>query len=390
MNPDFSNTEKAFMHLSDRELKRAVFLFSFITKPFWVKTGKILISVARFLHIPYGWAVRKNVFAHFCGGETMEKCIPAIHKLVLNNCFSILDYSAEGLQGEKNFDDVCKEIIATIEMSKANKNIAFGVFKFTGMADFSVLEKVSANEALTNEEQMYWNNALQRVRNIFEAGSNTGLPVFVDAEETWIQPAIDSMIENMMLKFNRESAVAFTTVQMYRTDGVQKVQQLIEHAKTHGYVSGVKLVRGAYMEKERERAAKHGYQSPIHPSKPETDKAFNDAVALCIENIEHIYLCIATHNELSCSLAVDQMQNSNIAPEDRRIWFAQLFGMSDHITFNLAGSDYRTAKYLPYGPVQKVMPYLIRRAEENSSMGDQSNREIENYRKEIARRKSIQ
>lgn len=389
MKPDFSNTERAFRHLSDNDLKRAVFLFSFITKPFWVKTGKLLISIARFLHIPYGWAVRKNVFTHFCGGETMKTCVPAIEKLASYNCFSILDYSAEGLQGEENFDAVCNEILATIEMSKTHKKIAFGVFKFTGMAEFSVLEKVSSAKKLSSDEQVRWENAQERARKIFQAGSEAGLPVFVDAEETWIQPAIDTMIENMMLTFNRVSAIAFTTVQMYRSDGVQKVQQLIDHAKTHGYVSGVKLVRGAYMEKERERAAKNGYFSPIHASKPETDKAFNDAVALCIENIEHIHLCIATHNELSCSLAVDQMQNMNIVPQDHRIWFAQLFGMSDHITFNLAGSDYRTAKYLPYGPVQKVMPYLIRRAEENSSVGDQSNREIENFRKELKRRKEV-
>ncbi len=389
MNPDFSNTEKAFRHLSDKDLKRALFLFSFITKPFWVKTGKLLVSLARFLYIPYGWAVKKNVFAHFCGGETMDKCVPTIEKLASNNCYSILDYSAEGLQGEENFDAVCGEILGTIELSQKNNNISFGVFKFTGMAEFSVLEKVSSGGPMSSDEQNSWNNALKRALKIIEAGSEAGLPVFVDAEETWIQPAIDSMIESMMLRFNKDSALAFTTVQMYRKDGVQKVQKLIEHAKIYGYVSGVKLVRGAYMEKERERALKHGYPSPIHPTKAETDKAFNDAVELCIENIQHIHLCIATHNERSCSLAVEKMQSRNLSPEDQRVWFAQLYGMSDHITFNLAGLNYRTAKYLPYGPVQKVMPYLIRRAEENSSVRDQSNREIENFRKEISRRKSM-
>ncbi len=389
-SPDFTNTKLAFAYLSDKEVKKAVFLFSFLTKPFWVKTGKMMLAVTRFFHIPYGWAVRRNIFSHFCTGVTIEQCSPVIQKLARFNCYSILDYSAEGLQGEANFDSVCSEILSTINMAYKNKHIAFGVFKFTGMVDFALLEKISSGSELIDNDRTLWKNALNRAETIFAAAAKFQHPVFVDAEETWIQPAIDSMADEMMLKFNRNGAVVFTTVQMYRVDGLEKVGQLIEHAKNNGYVSGVKLVRGAYMEKERERADKHGYPSPVHPTKPDTDKAFDDAVELCLSNRDHIHVCIATHNEHSCMNAVEKMNTFNIDKNDRRVWFAQLFGMSDHITFNLAHAGYNTAKYLPYGPVQKVMPYLVRRAEENSSVADQSNREILNFRKELQRRNNKQ
>lgn len=384
--PDFTNTKLAFAYLSEKEVKKAVFLFSFLTKPFWVKTGKMLLAFVRFLHIPYAWAVRRNIFRHFCGGETIEQCEPVIQKLALFNCRSILDYSAEGLQGEANFDSVCSEILSTINKASLNKNIAFGVFKFTGMVDFSLLEKISSGSVLTTGDHILWKNALKRTETIFTASAKFQHPVFVDAEETWIQPAIDKMTMDMMQKFNRNSAIVFTTVQMYRIDGLEKVRQLIEHAKNNSYISGVKLVRGAYMEKERERAEKFGYPSPVHPTKAETDKAFNDAVGLCLSASEYIHVCIATHNEQSCLDAVKMMEKFTIDKNDRRIWFAQLFGMSDHITFNLAHMGYNTAKYLPYGPVAKVMPYLVRRAEENSSVSDQSNREIVNLRNELKRR----
>jgi proline dehydrogenase len=387
--PDFSDTERAFAHMTGRELKRAVFLFSFITKTFWVNTGKLFLSIAQFFHIPYGWVVRKNIFAHFCGGETIEKCLPVMQKLACFHCFSILDYSAEGLSGESNLDSVCEEILDTVKMADKHQTIAFGVFKFTGMAEFSLLEAISTGTGLYGHSLNKWEKASGRAQKIFETASQIQLPVFVDAEETWIQPAIDSMVENMMQKFNKNKAIVHTTVQMYRVDGLLKVTQLIEHARTNSYYTGIKLVRGAYMEKERERAAKLGYPSPIHPTKEDTDNAFRDAVELCLSNIQHVSVCIATHNEESCMFATRMMNHLQIPENDPRVWFAQLYGMSDHITFNLAHSSFNVAKYLPFGPVEKVMPYLVRRAEENSSVADQSNREILNFRTELKRRKKV-
>lgn len=389
MKPDFTNISVAFSHLTDKELKRAVFLFSFITKPFWVNIGKFFLVIAKTLRIPYGWAVRKNVFRHFCGGETIEKCIPAMQKLSKANCFSILDFSAEGLEGEKNFDSVCAEIQRTIDFAGSNAGISFGVYKFTGMCEFSLLEKVSENAVLSQEDQLKWQKAKQRAESIFSLAASKNIPVFVDAEETWIQPAIDSMLEPMMEYYNKQSAIVFTTIQMYRSDSFGMVNTLIEKARAGNYIAGVKLVRGAYMEKERNRALRLGYPSPIHVDKASTDNAFNEAVRLCIQNIEHIHLCIASHNEHSCQMSADFMLHSGINYDDKRIWFAQLYGMSDHITFNLAASGFRVAKYLPYGPVEKVMPYLVRRAEENSSVAGQSNREIENLKRELKRRTEV-
>lgn len=387
MLPNFSDTKTAFQHLSDKELRRAAFLFSFITKPFWVKSGKLLMRTASFLHIPYGWAMKKNVFRHFCGGENINQCMPVIQKLSTFSCHSILDYSAEGLEGESNFDKVRDEILKTIVAAKDNKNIAFAVFKYTGMCRFALLEKASSDIPPSEEEASLLLNARNRAFAVFSEASKIDLPVFVDAEETYIQAEIDSVAVEGMKAFNKTTAIVHSTVQMYRTAGLDIVTELIATAKKEGFVAGVKLVRGAYMEDERARASKMGYPSPILPTKDDTDKAFNDAVAMCLNNSNHIHVCIATHNEESCLEACKLMDSDGISHDDKRIWFAQLFGMSDHITFNLAAAGYNTTKYLPYGPVQKVMPYLIRRAEENSSVSAQSNREIMNFKKELKRRK---
>jgi proline dehydrogenase len=389
MRPDFSNTEIAFKHMSYKELRRAIFLFRFITKPFWVSFGKAMLKFAVFMRIPYGWAVRWNIFKHFCGGTSIENCVPLIEKLAIHNCFSILDYSAEGQDGEDNFDAVCNEIKGSVQLAKVNTSISFGVFKFTGMISFELLEKSSAGHTLNSQEQTSMNKAVSRADQIFQTASQASIPVFVDAEETWIQNAIDAMTLSMMEKHNTLSPVVFTTIQMYRRDGLQQLMALIDLAKEKGFVAGVKLVRGAYMEKERNRAQKLGYSSPIHSTKTNTDKMFNEAVKLCLHNLNHIHVCIATHNELSCLLVSEIMEEQNIDKKDKRIWFAQLYGMSDHITFNLSNNNYCVSKYLPYGPVQKVMPYLIRRAEENSSVAAQSNREIENFKKELQRRKKL-
>ena len=386
MKPNFRNTSIAFQHLTNGELRRAIFLFTFITKPFWVNIGKNLLMIAKFLRIPYGWAVKRNIYQHFCGGTNVDKCEPVINKLGKYGAYSILDYSAEGLQGESNFDLVCEEILKTIEIAKNQKYVSFGVFKLTGMTSFELLEKVASKATLSNEEIGLWNAAKNRAKRIYQKASEIGLSIFVDAEDSWIQPAIDELVYEMMPLFNKAKPIVYTTIQMYRTEGLQMLHELHQFAVKNNCKAGVKLVRGAYMENERARAFEMRYASPIHFTKKDTDQAYNEAVSFCLENLDQIHVCVATHNEESCEKAIEKMETLGIEAGDKRVAFAQLYGMSDHITFNLAHSGYNVSKYLPYGPVQKVMPYLVRRAEENSSVTDQSNREIENFKREITRR----
>lgn len=389
MKIDFQNTENAFKLKTTNELKRADLLFNYITKPWFVSFGKFSVNIANKLRIPFAFLVKGNIFAHFCAGERIEECNSTINKLATLNCFSILDYSAEGLSDEASFDDVKDEVLKTLAEAKKNKNIVFGVFKFTGMSEFEILEKISANIQLTAKEEKSWENSLSRAEEIFELAFKDKISVFVDAEETWIQSAIDKMTRPLMLKYNKEMPVVYDTIQMYTADSLQRVGELIEFAKQNKIIAGVKLVRGAYMEKERERAKQLNYLSPIHKTKSDTDQAFNAAVDLCLKNLDFINVCIASHNEESNQLAVDKMINLSIALNDKKVWFAQLFGMSDHISFNLSKAGLNVAKYLPYGEIKRVMPYLIRRAEENSSMISQTNRELVNIKNELKRRKTI-
>jgi proline dehydrogenase len=386
MKPNFNNTQIAYKHLSNGELRRALFLFTFITKPVFVSIGKTLLQIAKILRIPYGWIVKNNIFKHFCAGTSVDKCDKTIIKLGDHGCYSILDYSAEGLEGEENFDKVRDEILKTIEIAKNQPYISFGVFKFTGLCSFSLLEKVSSGAPLSESEQQYWLAAKKRAESIYEKAAIHGLSIFVDAEDSWIQPAIDEMVFEMMPRFNKEKPIVYTTIQMYRIEGISMLQRLIQYAQDQQCKAGVKLVRGAYMENERERAFEMKYPTPIHFTKQDTDNAYNEAVATCISNIDTIHVCVATHNEESCMNTLELMEKHHLEPCDKRVAFAQLYGMSDHITFNLANSGYFVSKYLPYGPVQKVMPYLVRRAEENSSVAAQSNREIQNFKRELTRR----
>jgi len=384
---NFQNTEIAFQHYTNNQLRKAAILFKFITKPTLVRIGKMLYHIASKLHIPVKWALKPTLFSHFCGGETISECEQMIQTLAQANVDTILDYSAEGLEDEQSFYNVRNVVKDTLELAKTNHHIRFGVFKFTGMCYFNLLETISEGKTLNQEQTTLWNNALQRAKDIFDAAVLSNIPVYIDAEETWIQGAIDEMAENMMLEYNKTAPLVFTTIQMYRADSLDKVKSLIDFAKQHQITAGVKLVRGAYMEKERDRANQNVYHCPIHPNKQATDEAFNTAVKMCLENIHCIHVCIATHNEQSCLFAAQQMNELSIVSNDNRVWFSQLLGMSDHITFNLSSSGYNTTKYVPFGPLNKVMPYLIRRAEENSSVQSQSNRELRNIQTELQRRK---
>jgi proline dehydrogenase len=300
---------------------------------------------------------------------------------------TILDYSAEGKEIESDFEKTAEEICRTVTTSHENQHIPFCVFKVTGVARLGLLEKVNAQLELDEQEEKEFEAVRSRVNRICESAFKAGTPLFIDAEESWIQDALDAIVEEMMAKYNQEKAVVYNTVQLYRTDRLEYLRKSINQARETGYFIGQKLVRGAYMEKERDRAREQGYPSPIQPDQHACNVDFDKALELCIENIDVLSLCAGTHNEESSHHLTELMTKAGVAKEDPRVFFAQLFGMSDHISFNLASAGYNVAKYVPYGPVREVVPYLIRRAEENTSIKGQTGRELKLIQTELKRRK---
>lgn len=385
MIPDFNNTAQAFAHLSDAELRKAVVLFQTVGNPRLVRIGKVLMNLALRLRIPVGWAIRPTVYAHFCGGESIEHCEPAVAKLAASNVYTILDYSAEGKDSERDLDESCAEILRTIRTAQHDNRMAFNVFKVSGVAPNHLLEAVSAKGQY---DLAAWERVKLRVGRICAAAAESNGRLFIDAEESWLQPAIDQLAIDEMRRHNGSRAVVFNTVQLYRRDRLAYLEGLTEVATREGWHVGVKLVRGAYMEKERERAAALGYPSPIQPDKASTDRDFDAALAWCVDRLDRIAMCNGSHNVASNERLCVLMQERSVARTDERVWFAQLLGMSDPISFNLAAEGYNVAKYVPYGPIREAVPYLIRRAEENTSVAGQTSRELSLLRKERQRRKS--
>lgn len=384
----FDNTEIAFKGKSDSDLNRSYYLFKLIGNPSLVKVGDVMTNFALALHIPIGWAIKGNIFKQFCGGETIAECARATKILDKGNIGTILDYSVEGKESEKDFDATTEETLRTIQTAHNNDHIPFCVFKVTGVARFALLEKINAKEKLSDEEIAEWQRVRERVDRICGLAEKTGTPVFIDAEDSWIQDAIDDLTNEMMEKYNNKKAVVYNTIQLYRHDRLAFLKKCHQEAKSKGYYSGYKLVRGAYMEKERARAAEKGYQDPIQPNKEASDRDFNLALEYCLENIDNISICCGSHNEQSSMLLATMMDKKGISRNDKRVYFAQLFGMSDHISFNLAHAGYNVAKYVPYGPIREVIPYLIRRAKENTSVKGQTGRELGLIIKEKERRKN--
>jgi proline dehydrogenase len=390
MNPhptvSFDNTEIAFRSKSDFELKKAYWMFRIIGNPTVVKVGKVLTDIALFLRIPIGWAIRHNVFRHFCGGETIEQCSRTTAELGKYNVGTILDLSVEGQETEAAFDQAASEILSTIRTARNNPHIPFSVFKVTGIARFALLEKVNAGTELTGEEKSEWQKVEKRVDDICGLCHEYNIPVFIDAEDSWIQDAIDHLADSMMERYNREKTIVFNTIQLYRHDRLEFLKASHRKAQEKKYHVGFKLVRGAYMEKERARAIEKGYRDPIQPDKASADRDFDQALEYCIQNAQDISICAGTHNEKSSLFLTELMSKYQISPGDKRIWFAQLLGMSDHISFNLANAGYNVAKYVPFGPIRQVIPYLIRRAMENTSVKGQTGRELGLIKKEMKRR----
>lgn len=384
----FNNTEIAFRHKSNADLRRANFLFSVMASPGLVKLGKNSTSFFLNIGMPIKGAIKATIFRQFCGGETIEECTPVINSMWKNHVGTILDYSVEGKHSPEDFEATTREIIATITKATGNAAIPFAVFKITGIARFGILEKANPSvDQLHAEEAAEYAQVVERVDRICKAGFDAGVPVFIDAEETWIQDTIDRICHDMMVKYNREKAIVFNTVQMYRHDRLDFLRESVAWAKSQQLHYGVKLVRGAYMEKERKRAADNGYPSPIQPDKTTCDTDYNLALEFLTDEINQIAMCAGTHNEDSSAYLADLMEKKQIAQSDKRIWFAQLLGMSDHISYTLAHAGYNVAKYVPYGPVKEVIPYLFRRADENTSVKGQTGRELSLIRQERDRRR---
>jgi proline dehydrogenase len=385
---DFNNTETAFITKSNKQLIKAWWLFKIVASPFMVKAGKLFIRFASSLRIPIGWFVKPTIFSHFCGGETLDKCALTVKILARHHVKSILDYSVEGKENEEDIQLALDETLKAIKYAAQNEHIPFAVFKPTAFAPFHILEKASANQLITQEDKTEAGKFEERIELLFKTGFELNTPVMIDAEETWIQDYIDAIVKRMMEKFNREKAIVYNTLQMYRHDRLAFLEKSLKEAEEGKYYLGMKLVRGAYMERERARAAKMNYPSPIHPDKPATDKAYDDALTFCIKHIDKISLFNGTHNEASCLHLISLMKEKGMEPNHPKVFSSQLFGMSDHITFNMAKAGYNLAKYIPYGPVKHVLPYLIRRAEENTSVAGQTGRELSLLEQERKRRKS--
>jgi len=382
----FENTEIAFRHSTNTDLNRAYWLFKVINVNFLVKIGPPITNFAVKIGLPIKGLIKATIFKHFCGGETIEECAKTTQNLADGGVGTILDYSVEGEDEESVFDSTRDEIIRTILTAAKGKNIPLTVFKITGVGRFGLLEKLDSGLKLSVDEQIEWQTVQDRVLAICEMAHSEGVPLMIDAEESWIQKTIDNLALNMMRFFNKEKAIIYNTYQLYRHDKLASIIQDHAIAEEEGFIMGAKIVRGAYMEKERKRAEEKGYPSPIQPNKEATDRDYNDALIYCADNIANIAIVAGTHNEDSCRLLADLLNEKQIAHKNPHVYFSQLLGMSDNLSFNLAYANYNVAKYVPYGPIKAVLPYLFRRAQENTAIAGQMSRELSLIVKEKRRR----
>jgi proline dehydrogenase len=387
MEKIFNNTQVAFSLKTDTELDRAYFLFKMIDNEPLVRIGTAVTNFAIKAHLPVEGLIRATVFDHFCGGVNENDCLTVVDKMYTKGVSSVLDYSVEGKEEEDQFDAALQMTLKTIDFAAERAAIPFAVFKPTGFGRFELYEKLGENQKLNETEQAEWNRVIERFDTVCKAAHQKNVALLIDGEESWMQDAADALVTDMMRKYNKEKAIVFNTLQMYRWDRLDYLGKLHDLAKTEGFYIGMKLVRGAYMEKENKRAEEKGYQSPICVSKEATDINYDAAVHYMVEHLDTMTIFAGTHNEESSYKLIELMQQKNIAKNDDRIWFGQLYGMSDNISYNLAAHGYNVAKYLPFGPVRDVMPYLIRRAEENTSVAGQTSRELTLIKTERDRRK---
>jgi proline dehydrogenase len=386
-HPSFENTEIAFRHCSNSDLKRAYWLFKVININFLVKIGPPVTNFAMKIGLPIKGLIKATIFKHFCGGETIAECDHTIENLYNGGVGTILDYSIEGEDDEVVFDQTTGEITRTVERATVDKAVPITVFKVTGVARFGLLEKLDTGEQLSPPEQEDWLKAQARVKEICGFAAAKGIPIMIDAEESWIQQTIDMLALDMMRKFNRKKAIVYNTYQLYRHNKLASLKNDHAIAEKEGFILGAKLVRGAYMEKERRRAEEMGYPSPIQPDKQSTDKDYDASMDYCTHHIDTIAFVAGTHNEESCRLLAGLLDKKRIDHKNPHVYFSQLLGMSDNLSFNLADAKYNVAKYVPYGPIKAVLPYLFRRAQENTAIAGQMSRELSLIVKELKRRR---
>jgi proline dehydrogenase len=400
MNISFDNTEVAFAYKSDKDLKKARFLFSSMAKHWLVKLGTKITPWAIKKKLPINGLIKNTIFKQFVGGETLEETKPVVDILSRYNVQAILDYGVEGKTGEDSFEHATEEFIKVIEYAASQKNIPFISIKLTGLARYSLLEKLDTfsnddsgakgkihTEVLTEDEKTEFEKIRNRLIKICNVAAKRNISVLIDAEETWIQDPVDALTMQMMELFNKENAIVYNTIQLYRHDRLQFLKKSFEYANSRHFILAEKLVRGAYMEKERMRAEEMVYASPIHPDKQSTDNDYNAAIEFCVSHIDRIFFIVASHNEYSNLYTTQLLQKQNGTVNHHHVHFSQLYGMSDNITFNLAKAGCSVSKYLPFGPIADVIPYLMRRAEENSSISNYTGRELTLIKKELKRRR---
>ncbi len=389
MEKIFNNTQVAFALKTDTELDRAYFLFKLIDNEPLVRIGTAVTNFALKAHLPVEGLIRATVFDHFCGGTTEQDCLSVVDKMYTKGVSSVLDYSVEGKEEEEQFDAALEMTLKTIVFAKERQAIPFAVFKPTGLGRFYLYEKIGEKQPLTLAEQAEWNKVLARFERVCQSAYENDVALLIDSEESWMQDAADAIVTEMMRKYNKEKAIIYNTLQLYRWDRLDFLKELHEQAKAEGFYIGMKLVRGAYMEKENQRAEERGYQTPICDSKEATDLNYDTTMTYMMDHLDIMSVFAGTHNELSSYKLIEMMAARGIAKNDLRICFGQLYGMSDNISYNLADHGYNVAKYLPFGPVRDVMPYLIRRAEENTSVAGQTSRELNLLKTERERRKLV-
>jgi len=383
----FEDTSTAFALKTDSELERAYFLFKMIANEPLVRIGTSMTNFALKANLPVDRLIRATVFDHFCGGVNEADCMPVVDKMWDKGVCSVLDYSVEGKEDEDPLDHCLTKTLEILDFVKKKDAIPFAVFKPTGYGRLALYKKLSTGKSLSEKEQAEWKRVINRFETTCKKAHDLDVSLLIDAEESWMQDPVDQLVEEMMCKYNKEKAIVFNTLQMYRWDRMDYLEGLHARAKEQGFKIGIKAVRGAYLEKENLRAEEKGYKSPICPNKKATDENFDACVDYVLEHLDDITFFAGTHNEESSYHLMELMANKGIGNNDERIWFGQLYGMSDHISFNLAAQGYNVAKYLPFGPVRDVMPYLIRRAEENTSVAGQTSRELSLLKKERKRRK---
>jgi len=383
----FDNTEIAFRYKSNSDLRRARILFSTIANPALVKVGKSLTYFALKMHLPIAWAIKPTLYKHFVGGETLDECEKTVKLLSKFKLKSILDYSVEGGKDHDTMQRTLEETLRSVIHASKHPDIPFSVFKPTAFASQQVLTLASEKGAIDEESAKAIRFFEDSVEILSKTAFENDIPIMIDAEDSWYQPFVDEVVTRMMEKYNKEKAIVYNTLQMYRTDRFDFLKQSLQKAEEGNYFLGIKFVRGAYMEKERLRAAEKGYPSPIQPDKEATDQNYDAGIAFTLDHLDRISVFNGSHNEKSNRLLTELMEKQGLARNESRIWFSQLYGMSDHISFNLADEGYNVTKYIPYGPVRNILPYLIRRAEENTSIAGQTGRELSLLEQERLRRK---